>query len=127
MARPKNLATLSVDALVKLRDDISSMLSAKVGDLQRQLASLTGGELGNARTRGRKPGKVHSLKGRKVEPKYRGPGGELWAGRGATPRWMADAIKGGASKESFLIGGGAGSTGKKSAAKKRRAKKTAAA
>ncbi len=126
MARPKNLATLSVDALVKLRDDISSMLSAKVGDLQRQLASLTGGELGNARTRGRKPGKVHSLKGRKVEPKYRGPGGELWAGRGATPRWMAEAIKGGASKESFLIVG-AGGTGKKSGAKKRRVKKAVAA
>jgi len=33
------------------------------------------------------------LKGRKVAPKYRGPNGETWAGRGARPRWMQEAIK----------------------------------
>jgi hypothetical protein len=36
-----------------------------------------------------------ALKGRKVPPKYRSPSGETWAGRGARPRWLVAAIKGG--------------------------------
>jgi ribosomal protein L12E/L44/L45/RPP1/RPP2 len=46
------------------------------------------------------------LKGVKVTPKYRGPGGETWAGRGATPRWLSGLIKEGHSVEEFLIGAG---------------------
>jgi DNA-binding protein H-NS len=118
MARPKSLASLSVDALLKMRDDIGSLLSKKVGDLRRQLSALTGTDVGNGRKRGRK---AHPAKGRKVAPKYKGPGGELWAGRGATPRWMAEAIKGGGKKADFAINGAAGPT--KSAAKKRAKKK----
>lgn len=118
MAKSQSLASLSVDALLKMRDDIGSVLSKKMGELQRQLASLTGTDVANGRKRGRKPG---SLKGRKVAPKYKGPGGELWAGRGATPRWMAEAVKGGAKKEDFAINGATGPT--KSAGKKRAKKK----
>jgi DNA-binding protein H-NS len=44
-----------------------------------------------------------ALKGRKVPPKYRGPSGETWAGRGAKPRWLVDAIKGGRKLDDFLI------------------------
>ena len=49
--------------------------------------------------------KGSSLKGKKVAPKYRNPKNrsETWAGRGATPRWMAAAIKTGKKKEDFLI------------------------
>jgi len=43
------------------------------------------------------------LKGRKVPPKYRGPSGETWAGRGARPRWLVAAIKEGKKLEDFLI------------------------
>ena len=43
------------------------------------------------------------LKGKKVAPKYRGAGGETWAGRGATPRWLTAAIKEGKKLEDFLI------------------------
>ena len=122
MAKSQSLAAMSVDALLKLRDDIGSMLSKKAGELQRQLASLTGsGSIGSGK-RGRKPGKVHSLKGRTVEPKYKGPAGETWAGRGATPRWMVEAVKGGAKKEDFLIAKTAAAT-KKSSAKKSNRKK----
>jgi hypothetical protein len=48
-------------------------------------------------------GRGSSLKGKKVAPKYRGPGGETWAGRGATPRWLVAALKGGKKREDFLI------------------------
>src|SRR5262249_9538374 len=44
-----------------------------------------------------------ALKGRKVPPKYRGPSGETWAGRGARPRWLIAAIKGGKKLDDFLI------------------------
>lgn len=126
MAKSQSLASMSVDALLKLRDDIGSMLSKKAGELQRQLASLTGtGTIGSGKRRGPRPGKVHSLKGRTVEAKYRSPDGIGWAGRGATPRWMAEAIKGGAKKEDFLIAKGAAASSKKSASKKSRKRKSA--
>jgi DNA-binding protein H-NS len=65
------------------------------------------------------------MKGVKVPPKYRGPGGETWAGRGATPRWLAALIKEGHSIEEFLIGSGRkakSAAAKKSVAKKKQAR-----
>ena len=61
------------------------------------------------------------MKGVKVAPKYRGPGGETWAGRGATPRWLSALIKEGHSLEEFRIG--AGRKAKLAAAKKSTMKK----
>jgi DNA-binding protein H-NS len=43
------------------------------------------------------------LRGRKVPPKYRSPSGETWAGRGARPRWMVEALKRGKKADDFLI------------------------
>jgi hypothetical protein len=51
-------------------------------------------------------GRVSALKGRTVAPKYRGPNGETWAGRGVIPRWLSALIKSGHSVEEFLIGAG---------------------
>src|SRR4051812_18087765 len=96
----QNLASLSVDALLKLRDDIGSVLSERAEALKRQLASL-GADYGLARS-GRK--KKKSLAGRKVAPKYRDPKSKMtWAGRGAQPVWMREAIKSGKKPEDFLI------------------------
>jgi DNA-binding protein H-NS len=61
--------------------------------------------LREARGAGR-DGKKSGLAGRKVAPKYRGPGGELWAGRGAQPLWFRDALKAGKKAEDFLIAKG---------------------
>ena len=109
MARPKSLASLSIEALLKLRDDIGAALTRRASDMKEQLARLGGGEVGNGR-RGRRRG--GPLKGRKIAPKYRGPGGETWAGRGARPRWLAEALKGGKKLDDFLIA-------KKAAAKRK--------
>lgn len=38
-----------------------------------------------------------------VAPKFRGPNGETWSGRGLTPRWLSALISEGKSKESFAI------------------------
>ena len=39
----------------------------------------------------------------KQPARYRGPGGELWSGRGPAPRWMKPFLAKGKSKEDFLI------------------------
>jgi DNA-binding protein H-NS len=104
MARPSKLASLPVDALIKLRDDVTSMLSKQADEMRRQLARLTGTDVGNGVRRGRPKGS--KLKGRKVAAKYRSKKDPklTWAGRGATPRWMRDEMKAGKlKKEAFLI------------------------
>jgi DNA-binding protein H-NS len=121
--RSQSYASMSVDALLKMRDDIGRVLSQKAEDLKQQLSRLGGG--GGGPRRGRP--KRGSVKGRKVPPKYRGPGGETWAGRGARPRWMQERIKAGAKQEDFLINkpGRAAASRKKGTAKRSRKRKTA--
>jgi DNA-binding protein H-NS len=97
MARMKSLSSMSVEALLKMRDDIGAALARKADDLKKELAAL-----GSAPLRGRGY-KRKSLAGRKVAPKYRGPEGETWAGRGAQPRWLTAAIKQGKRRDHFLI------------------------
>jgi DNA-binding protein H-NS len=94
MPRPA-LAAMSVDALLKLREDIDGALDRKASELRSQLSML-----GVASVRRKQAG---PLKGRKVPPKYRSPSGETWAGRGARPRWLVAALKKGKKVEDFLI------------------------
>jgi DNA-binding protein H-NS len=46
---------------------------------------------------------IDAKKAKKVEPKYRGPNGETWSGRGAKPRWLTIAISEGKQLHDFLI------------------------
>ena len=39
----------------------------------------------------------------KVEPKFKGPNGEAWSGRGLTPKWLAALVAQGHSKEEFAV------------------------
>jgi DNA-binding protein H-NS len=96
MAKP-NLASMSVDALLKLRDDVGKALSRRANELQGQLSRL-GGEIGS-----RKRGRKSSLKGRKVAVKYRDKSGNTWAGRGAQPVWLREKLKAGAKLEDFAV------------------------
>ena len=105
MARPSKLASMSVEALLQLRDDIGSVLSRKAGQLQTQLAALgDGGWITSTKKAVGRP-RGSKMKGRKVAPKYRNPKNrsETWAGRGAMPRWMAAEIKKGKKREDFAI------------------------
>jgi DNA-binding protein H-NS len=115
-----NLASMSVDALLQLREDVGRALNSKAGDLQRQLAAL-GEDVGG---RGRGAGRGNARKGIKVAAKYRGPDGETWAGRGAMPRWMTGAIKEGKKRDDFLIDkSAAAAKAKRGAAKRGRPRK----
>ena len=114
MAKP-SLANMSVDSLLKLRDDVGAALSRRAKELESQLSRL-GGEIGS-RGKTRKS----SLKGRKVAVKYRDKSGNTWAGRGAQPIWLRDKLKVGAKLEDFAVDKGVGS--RKNSKKRRRAKR----
>ena len=103
-----NLGSMSVEQLLQLREDVGKELNRKTVVLQSQLARL-GAEIAPSRGRG------SSLKGKTVPPKYRGPDGETWAGRGARPRWLVAATARGTGKkvEDFLIDKSAGKARKK--------------
>jgi DNA-binding protein H-NS len=96
MAR-NNLASMSVDALLKLRDDIGKTLARRADNLRDQLSRL-----GEPKTSDRRS----MLKGRKAPVKYRDRSGNTWAGRGAQPVWLREKLKAGAKLEDFAVKGG---------------------
>jgi DNA-binding protein H-NS len=93
-----NLKGMNVMALLSRREQVDKRLLECRSELEKQLAAL-----GGAKSMKGKPSGRSSLKGKKVPPKYRSPSGETWAGRGARPRWMVDALKKGKKMEGFLI------------------------
>src|SRR5262245_47313049 len=93
-----NLSGMSVEALMDLRKRVDETLHQHRAKLQQQLERMA--VVGGARV---VRGGGSALKGRKVPPKYRGPSGETWAGRGAKPRWLMAAIKRGRKLDDFLI------------------------
>jgi DNA-binding protein H-NS len=94
-----NLSGMNVEALMDLRKQVDETLLRRRADIEQQLERM-GAVVGGARI---VRGGGSALKGKKVPPKYRGPSGETWAGRGAKPRWLVDAIKGGKKVDDFLI------------------------
>ena len=105
-----NLSGMSVEELMDLRERVDGTLHERRAELQQQLAAL-------GVTRIVRGGRS-ALKRRKVPPKYRGPSGDTWAGRGAKPRWLVDAIKGGKKLDDFLIDKSAGKGRRKRRAKR---------
>ena len=97
-----NLAGLDFQGLMDLRSQVDEALTGYRSTLEKQLEALGSSvaSLGGKVARGMRGSK---LKGMKVAPKYRGSGGELWAGRGATPRWLVAAIKEGKKLEDFAV------------------------
>jgi DNA-binding protein H-NS len=93
-----NLSGMTVEALMDLRMRIDEMLHQRRADLEKQLERIA--VVGGARV---VRGGGSALKGKKVPPKYRGPSGETWAGRGARPLWLVAAIKRGKKLDDFLI------------------------
>lgn len=81
-----NLHTMNVDELIELRSKVNATLTDKLEELNKRIANKS-----------ETPVK-RSLAGKKIPPKYRGPNGETWAGRGVRPRWMK-----GRNPDKFLI------------------------
>lgn len=109
----QSLASMTLEALLKLRDEIGDTLKARAEGLRQELRAIGRdyAEVGRIALYGKS-----KLAGRKVEPKYRGPNGELWSGRGAMPRWMSAEVKAGKKRDEFLIA----TPAKKAAPKKKK-------
>jgi DNA-binding protein H-NS len=93
-----NLSRMTVEALMDLRRRVDETLHKRRAELEKQLERIA--VVGGRRVV-RGGGSI--LKGKKVPPKYRSPSGETWAGRGARPRWLVEAIKRGKKPDDFLI------------------------
>jgi DNA-binding protein H-NS len=93
-----NLNKLSTDELLALRSEVERILADRRREIERELSILSGTL---KRRVARKP--AHSVKGTKVAPKYRGPSGELWSGRGQRPRWLAPLLRQGKKLDAFRI------------------------
>ena len=106
-----SLSGMTVEALMDLRKRVDETLHQHRAKLQKQLESIA--VIGGGRRVVRGGGSA--LKGKKVPPKYRSRSGDTWAGRGAKPKWLVAAIKGGKKLDDFLI--------EKSGGSKRRAKR----
>src|SRR6266540_4330382 len=96
-----SLSRMNVEALMSLRNQIDKRLLERRAELQEQLERMGAiAVVGGTRV---VRGGRSALKGRKVPPKYRSRSGETWAGRGARPKWMVEALKKGKKMEDFLI------------------------
>jgi len=112
-----SLSRMNVESLIELRDQVDQRLRENRVEMQKQLERMHRaiGAVGGQRVA---RGGGSALRGREVPPKYRGPSGETWAGRGVRPRWLVAAIKGGKKLDDFLIDKSA-----RKGRKKRRAKR----
>jgi DNA-binding protein H-NS len=110
------LVRLPISALLELREQVDQRLHEHRGDIVQQLRTIEQAAVELPIRRGRSS----PLSGSKIAPKYRGPAGETWSGRGERPRWLTAALRGGKKKiDDFLID--------KPARKKRRKRKKVAA
>jgi DNA-binding protein H-NS len=118
----KNPEAMSFDQLLAFRERLVSMIARQVQaarrNLNAQMAQLDALMRGSRRKPGSPPGRPHALTGRKIAPKYRGPNGETWAGRGIMPLWLREQIKKGRKAEHFAI------AGKRKSAKRGREKRS---
>ena len=104
---------LSIDELTRLIDHAKQVRADKVekarvalvGEMRQKAAAL-GLQLESLLGSESSPGKTRSLQekpSRPVPPKYRGPQGEEWSGRGRTPRWLAALETTGRHRDEFKV------------------------
>ncbi|MDN4590851.1 hypothetical protein DBA29_20430 [Xenophilus aerolatus] len=93
------LASRSVEEVKVLVDALARKLQAQGLDIHLAVEELRK----YAPARRSTPRKERADKGTVSAPKYQGPNGELWSGKGHAPRWMKPLLAEGKIKEDFLI------------------------
>lgn len=87
-----NYLELSSKELLKMRAEIDKALVVVQKKERKEFLEWVRGE---AEERGYDLDDLVNLKGaggRKIAPQYEGPNGELWTGRGRTPRWVQSVV-----------------------------------
>jgi len=96
----KGPAVKQVKALMKKLGVTADDLTAENGGKRRGRPAKSAASEGAAK--GGSSPKTRKARG-EVAIKYRDDQGNTWTGRGKTPRWLVEAEKAGAKRESFLI------------------------
>lgn len=109
-SRLPNIDNLSLSDLNDLMTRTQKAIAAKKDEEKsatmnelRALASAKGFTLDELM--GRAPGgrRQRSDKGVKLKPKYKGPNGEIYTGRGPTPKWLKALERKGEKREKYLV------------------------
>jgi DNA-binding protein H-NS len=109
-ARLPNIDGLSLTDLNELQARVSKAIqtkkdNAKVETLQKLKALAVSEGYSLDELLGKGPGgrRQRSDKGVKLRPKYMGPNGETYTGRGPTPKWLRTLERKGEKREKFLV------------------------
>ena len=100
----KQAADIRIRELDKTIQDILAKMQVfgiTAKDLQTYKPSAKGNKDAASKKRNNTTAVVRTLK--TVAPKFRGNNGEVWSGRGLTPRWLATFLEQGRKKEEFAI------------------------
>jgi DNA-binding protein H-NS len=108
--RLPNVDGLSLSDLNELQARVNKAIQAKkdgakVETLQKlkALAVAEGFSLDELLGKGSVGRRQRSDKGVKLRPKYMGPNGETYTGRGPTPKWLRTLERKGEKREKFLV------------------------
>ena len=105
----KQAAEIKSRGFQKTVQDILAKMQAfgiTLQDLQKAMGKGRKAAAGKGRVAatGKNPAPRRSkAAGTTVAPKYRGPHGETWSGRGLMPRWLAALVAEGRAKEEFAV------------------------
>jgi DNA-binding protein H-NS len=109
-ARLPNIDGLSLTDLNELQARINKAIQAKKDDAKvetlqklKALAVAEGFSLDELVGKGPGGRRQRSDKGVKLRPKYQGPNGETYTGRGPTPKWLRTLERKGEKREKFLV------------------------
>ena len=108
-SRLPNIESLSLNDLNELFARVQKAIAAKKDEAKSEtlnklkaLASSEGFSLDELLGKGPGGRRQRSDKGVKLKPKYIGPNGEIYTGRGPTPKWLKALERKGEKREKYL-------------------------
>jgi len=108
--RLPNVEGLSLSDLNELLSRVNKAIQAKKDEARSEtlqklkaLAVSEGFSLDELVGKGLNGRRQRSDKGVKLKPKYVGPNGEIYTGRGPTPKWLKSLERKGEKREKYLV------------------------
>lgn len=109
-SRIPNIEGLSLSDLTELLARVNRAIQARKDDARAEtlqklkaLAVSEGFSLDELVGKGPNGRRQRSDKGVKLKPKYVGPNGEIYTGRGPTPKWLKTLERKGEKREKYLV------------------------
>ena len=99
LAELNELIGMTQKAIASKKDEAKSGFLAKM----RADAAAAGLDLDEVMGKGPGGRRQRSDKGVKLKPKYVGPNGEIYTGRGPTPKWLKALERKGDKREKYLV------------------------